>query len=359
MAQRLEKDPYKVVTTLHYRLKEASQKNRLEKLACAVNFVWNFCNETSFNAIRNHSRFLSENDLKNLTAGSSKELGISSVTIQGICEEYVLRRTQFKKIKLRWRASQGARKSLGWIPFKANAIQVKGDQISYLGHRYRLWLSRPIEGRVLSGSFSQDAKGHWYVNLACEVSKKEPRQTVEEVGIDLGLKTSAVLSDGTVIENRAEYRKLEEKLGKAQRAHKKKQVKKLHTKIKNKRQDFFHKETTRIVQKYSAIFVGNVSGKFVQSSNGKSSADASIGVIRNFLRYKAIRHSGSFYEVSESSSTVTCSSCHQKTGPSGLRDLGVREWTCSSCNSHHDRDINAARNILRFGRESLRVTKVA
>ena len=359
MAKKKSKDPDKVTTTLRYRVKDASELSRLDKLARSVNSVWNYCNETSFNAIRNHSKWLSEFDLQALTTGAGKELGISSVTVQAICKECVTRRLQFKKRKLRWRTSKGSKKSLGWIPFKANAIQINGDRITYLGHPYKIWLSRPIDGKVLSGSFSQDAQGHWYVNIACEVAKLKPRHSVEEVGIDLGLKTSAVLSDGSVIENRSEFRKLEEKLGKAQRAKKKKQAKKIHARIKNKRRDFLHQETTKIAKKYHTVFVGDVSGKFVQSGNGKSSTDASIGVIRDLLKYKAMRHSGYCFEVNENSSTVTCSACHNKTGPSGLSGLGVRGWTCNECHAHHDRDINAARNILRFGRESLRAAKAA
>ena len=294
MAKRKPKDPDKVTTTLRYRVKDASELNRLDKLARSVNCVWNYCNDTSFHAIRNHSKWLSAIDLKNLTSGSAKDLGISSVTVQAICEEYVIRRIQFKKRKLRWRTSRGSKRSLGWIPFKANSVQVDGDKIYYLGHGYKIWLSRPIDGRILSGSFSQDAQGHWYVNIACEVSKINTRHSIEEVGIDLGLKTSAVLSDGVVIENKSEFRQLEEKLGKAQRAHKKKQAKKIHSKMRNKRRDFLHKQTTQIAKKYNTVFVGDVSGKFVQSGNGKSSTDASIGVIRDLLKYKAIRHSGYF-----------------------------------------------------------------
>ena len=99
--------------------------------------------------------------------------------------------------------------------------------------------------------------------------------------------------------------------------------------------------------------VGDVSGKFVQSGNGKSSTDASIGVIRDLLKYKAIRHSGYCIEVNENSSTVTCSACHKKTGPSGLSGLGIREWICSECGTAHDRDINAAKNILAAGHRRL------
>lgn len=359
MAKRKEKDPTKVTTTLRYRIKDASELNRLDGLARAVNFVWNYCNDTSFNAIRNHGKFLSAIDLKNLTSGSAKDLGINSVTVQAICEEYFIKRTQFKKRKLRWRTSRGSRRSLGWIPFKANAIQIKGNQVHYRGHGYKIWLSRPIKGRILSGSFSQDAQGHWYVNLACEVSKMDHKHEIEELGGDPGLKTSMTFSDGGVIENNYEYRNLEEKLGKAQRAHKNRQVKKINAKIKNKRRDYVHKQTTKIAKKAYVLYIGNVNGKFLQSTNGKSSSDASTGIIRNLLKYKTIWYSGHYYEVNESSSTVTCSYCYKKTGPSGLSDLGVREWICRECHVHHDRDTNAAKNILRFGRESLRVAKAA
>ena len=108
MAKKKPKDPDVVVTTLRYRLKDSSKMRRLDRLARSVNFVWNYCNETSFNAIRNHCKWLSAIDLKNLTSGSAKDLGISSVTVQAICEEYAIRRIQFKKRKLRWRASSGS-----------------------------------------------------------------------------------------------------------------------------------------------------------------------------------------------------------------------------------------------------------
>jgi putative transposase len=359
MAKRREKDPSKVTTTLRYRIKDSSEMGRLNRLACAVNFVWNYCNEASYNAIRNRGKFFSAIDLKNLTSGSAKELGLNSVTVQAICEEYVIRRIQFKKRKLRWRTSRGSRRSLGWIPFKANSIQVDNDRVNYLSHGYRFWLSRPVGGRVLSGSFSQDAQGHWYVNLACEVSKMDHSHEIEELGGDPGLKASMTFSDGSVIENNHEYRQLEEKLAKAQRAHKTRQARKINAKVKNKRRDHAHKKTTKIVKKAYILYVGNVSGRFLQSTNGKSSSDAWTGYIRNLLKYKAIRHSGHYYEVNENSSTVTCSTFHKKTGPSGLSGLGVREWTCSECHAHHDRDVNAAKNILRVGRDSLRAARAA
>jgi transposase len=204
------------------------------------------------------------------------------------------------------------------------------------------------------GSFSEDAKGNWYLNLTCEVKVQPHEHSVEEIGGDPGLKDSLVFSNGDRIENVRAFQKAEEKLAKAQRAHKKKQVRNIHQKIANKRRDKLHKETTRVVRLYKTLYLGDVSAKFLQQTNGKSSTDASIGVIRQHLTYKALRHSGRCIEVSERFSTITCSSCLKRTGPSGLSDLGVRAWSCADCGVTHDRDVNAARNVLRFGRESLK-----
>ena len=135
-------------------------------MASAINYVWNYCNEVSLLAFRRDKTFLSAYDLHKLTAGTSKDLRLSADTIQQVCTEYVTRRRQFKKIKLKWRSRK---RSLGWIPFKAAYIRLQGDSVTYRGHRFRLWLSRPVEGIIKTGSFTQDACGRWYVNVQCEV----------------------------------------------------------------------------------------------------------------------------------------------------------------------------------------------
>jgi len=348
--------------TYRFRIKGASARRKLDRLAIEVNRVWNFINETSFRAVRDHSKWLSQTQLDSLLAGSSKLTGLHSQTIQAISKEYVTRRVQFKKRKLRWRVSQGSRRSLGWIPFKASGIQIQDNEAIYFKQSYRFWNSwdgsnpkqRQWEGRILSGSFSQDAQANWYLNLTCEVSSVVTEHRAEEVGIDLGLKDTATLSDGYKVENLRSLKDLEEKLARAQRFHKHRQVKAIHRKIANQRKDHLHKATTQIARNYKVHFVGNVSGKFLQKIHGKSSTDASTGFFRTLLEYKALRHQGKCYVVSENSSTITCSVCYEKTGPSGLSGLGVRDWTCSRCRSQHDRDINAALNILRLGRQTLK-----
>ena len=215
---------------------------------------------------------------------------------------------------------------------------------------YKFWKSREIEGEVRTATFSQDSKGSWFINITCKVEDKQLDKYNSVVGIDLGLKTLATLSDGTKVENPKTLSKWSEKLAKAQRAKKKKQVTNIYNKIKNIRKDFLHKETTKLINKYDKIYIGDVSSlKLSKTKMAKSVLDASWGTFKSMLTYKAITLGKDVEVISEKHSSITCSECHEKTGPSGLSGLSIREWICSSCGVIHDRDVNAARNILTFG----------
>jgi transposase len=324
-------------------------------MARSVNLIWNYCNATSFKAIRDYGKWVTGTEMDALIAGASKLLGLHSQTVQAVSQEFILKRRQFKKRKLRWRVSKGSRKSLGWIPWKASGIKILDNTVRFSNHTFKFWKSRELPANAKCGSFTQDALGRWYVNILVETTQvQKPDWQVENVGIDHGLKDLVVCSDGTRIANPRFFVMHEKKLGNFQRHHKRKQARKMSAKIKNIRLDFVHKETLELVRKYQTLFVGDVSGRFLQATHGKSSQDASIGLFRSILSYKAHRHQGRVVEVSEFASTKTCSTCLKPTGPSGLGNLGVREWICSGCGDHHDRDINAARNILRLGSETLK-----
>lgn len=340
------------MTTYKFRIKDSNTANQLNKMAGAVNFVWNYCNETSFNCIRNKSKFLSGFDLNNLTKGCAKELGISSVTVQAICEEYAVRRKKAKKNKLSWRSKK---RSLGWIPTKVNGLKLKEDSVEYAGHDFRFWKSREVLGKIKTANFSEDARGRWYVNIVCEVEKYHLKKTGQQIGIDLGLKTIASDSEGKKYDRENITKKYESKLAMAQRANKNKLVQTIHAKIKNSRKDWAHKATTEIIKKNDLIVIGDVSpSKLKKTKMAKSVSDAGWHQFKSLLAYKAIRFGRGYAEVKENFSTVTCSVCLNKASVGGLSNLGVREWVCGVCGSVHDRDTNAARNILRFGHESLK-----
>ena len=340
--------------TLRLRIKDKHARV-LSAMAREVNQVWNFCNETSRRAIRERHQWLSGYDLQKLTNGYSKCDGIhiGSPTVQQVCEDYAKARKQFKKAKLRWRVSnpQSSKYSLGWIPFKARALQYKAGQIAFAGQKFSLWDSYGLADYELrAGSFSEDSRGRWYLNVVVKVQAKGSSATAS-VGIDLGLKEVAVASNGQRIEGRF-YRKLEADLGIAQRAHKKRRVKAIHAKIANQRKDALHKFSTALVRENAAIFVGDVaSSKLVKTKMAKSTLDAGWASLRAMLEYKSHQAGIVFEVVNESYTTQTCSCCGAipASSPKGRAGLRIREWTCSECGAVHERDVNAARNILAAG----------
>ena len=340
--------------TLRLRIKDKHARV-LCAMAREVNQVWNYCNETSHRAISERRQWLSGYDLQKLTNGFSKCDGVTvgSPTVQQVCEDYAKARRQFKRSRLRWRVSnpRSSKYSLGWIPFKARALQYKAGQIVFAGQRFGLWDSYGLADYELrAGSFSEDSRGRWYLNVVVKVQAKASGGTAS-VGIDLGLKEAAVASDGQRIEGRF-YRTLEADLSMAQRARKKRRVKAIHAKIKNQRRDMLHQFSTQLVRNNAAIFVGDVaSAKLVKTRMAKSTLDAGWAMLKTMLEYKSQQAGVVFEVVSESYTTQTCSCCGSipVSSPKGRAGLGIREWTCSECGAAHDRDVNAARNILAAG----------
>jgi putative transposase len=366
-----------MITTWRFRIKDSGSSGRkLCRMARAVNFVWNYAKSTQIAALKARSgriildkktglevgipNFLSSSELDALVAGSSKELGLHSQTVQGTVQEYSTRRIQFKKL-LRWRG----RKSLGWIPFKAAGIKFNAKKIIYCGNSFKYWNSRslPDDAVIKTGSFNQDTRGRWYVSIVFDSLEIALEHGIAEVGVDPGIKTLATISDGTKIERpnlRAIYleklRKYEKtrkfarrkqakerKFGKLPKA---KQVANLAAKIANKRNDYLHKESTKLIQRTKIIAMGDVPCKLMNRNRKLSgiSLDSGLGMFKNMLNFKAKRAGSTYVEVSERNSTQTCFKCGTK--PLLRIGLGVRNWTCDKCNEHHDRDINAARNIL-------------
>ena len=292
---------------LVYRYRIKSLTGLLNSQARACNFVWNFCNDTQLQALKWSKRWPSGFDLNRLTAGSSKDLALHAGTINAVCEQYAKSRRQRNRPFLRWRG----RRSLGWVPLKGRDLK--------------------REGR----------------NIVVEMAAPEPRPVRRGIGIDLGLKDFAALSTGEKIENPRYLRQLADKLAAAQRARKRRQATNLYARITDARRDFHHKLSMRIVREFDYIAVGNVNAAGLAKTRlAKSVLDAGWSSFRSMLRYKATAHGAWYEEVNESFSTQLCSSCHAKTGPKGIAELGIRSWVCAECGVSHDRDINSAQNIL-------------
>lgn len=198
--------------TLKLRIKDKHCKV-LDQLAAEVNFVWNYVNDLSFKHLQRTGSFFSAFDMTQYTKGTSKLCGLHSQTVQGITEEYVDKRRQHKKAKLKWRVSnkKSARRSLGWIPFKKSGINYADGYVQYGKQKFNLWDSYGIgKYSVKTGSFVEDSRGRWYVCLVVESPKQDKPTSTKAIGIDLGLKDIATCSDGTVISNPKFSRKYEQ-----------------------------------------------------------------------------------------------------------------------------------------------------
>jgi len=343
------------IRTLRLKVKTESYP-WLNSAAVEVNQVWNWANATSAKAARPFAgpgKWLTGFDLDKLSAGASQCFEhIDSETIQRVNAEFATRRRQFKKLQLRWRVSRGSKRSLGWIPFKAVQLKRKGKSLRFAGKAIRVFEHAQLEAaKWKCGCFAEDSVGDWWLCIPVERSLAPAMPKHQDVGLDLGLKDTVATSDGQKLEAGHFYRDLECKIAQAQRRGHRRQAKRLHRTAARRRQDVLHKFSTQIISRYQNIFVGDVSSaKLVKTRMAKSVLDAGWGMLKTQLQYKGQQAGRSVRIVEERNTTRACSSCGALTGPTGLDMLDVRTWKCRECGDIHDRDVNAARNILSAGR---------
>ena len=337
--------------TLRFKVK-AESYGWLDAAAREVNAVWNWANETSLKAATRTDtkrKWLSGFDLNNLSAGGSKCFDrIGADTIQRVNGEYVAKRVQAKRAKLRWRASGGSKRALGWVPFHAVSIKRHGGALRFCGKTFRVFEAARLDGvKWKQGCFAQDAVGDWWLCLPVEIAQAQYIAPREAVGVDLGLKAIATTSDGDVLEAGRWTHGHADKLAMAQRCGHKRQAKRIHRKAARCRADALHKFSRKLVNEYQNIVVGDVSStKLAKTRMAKSVLDSGWGMLKTQLLYKGQQASRSVEVVNESYTSATCSSCGSLSGPRGVNGLVVRTWICCECGDSHDRDVNAARNIV-------------
>lgn len=343
-----------MILTYKYRIKDRSARKALRRHAWAVNQVWNWCvgqqryNESRYRDGAPKRKWASAFDLGKACKGVGRDISLHQQSVNLVCDQFTISRDRFHRTP-RFRASGGPKRALGWIPFQRGSRQIDGNSITYLGKRYRFWEGqRPLPEIVKGGCFVEDTLGRWYVCFHVEIDVD--RQTGnDKVGIDLGLKTLATCSDGQLIEAPRLFRQYEQRLAIAQRAKNKKRAKAITAKIKNCRKDFLHKASTKIVRQNALIAVGNVAtAKLAKTQMAKSVFDAGWSMFRSQLRYKCQQAGAVYLDIDENFTTQMCSSCGAipHSSPKGRSSLGIREWVCSECGTSHDRDVNAAQNIL-------------
>lgn len=219
----------------------------------------------------------------------------------------------------------------------------------------------PKAARITTVTISRDAAGRYFASFLCDDAVGSKRHTKERVGIDLGLTHFATLSTGEKIEAPRAFRAYEARLGMLQRRAAKKQkgsanrakarlkVARLHVRIADTRSNFLHQLSSRIVRENQVIAVESLAVCHMKKNRSlaKSLSDAGWGEFLRQLEYKAAWYGRTLVGVDRRyPSSKRCHDCGYtvRTLP-----LSIREWTCPECGSAHDRDVNAARNILTAG----------
>jgi putative transposase len=225
--------------------------------------------------------------------------------------------------------------------------------------------SRRLPSVPSSVTVIRDATGRYFASFVIHAHDEPLPEEVAETGIDLGLTHFAVLSDGRKIASPKFLRRAERKLRKAQKTLSRRvkgssnrnkaraRVARIHAMVADSRRDWLHKESTRIIRENQAVYVEDlcVAG-LARTRLAKSVHDVGWSAFTAMLEYKARKHGREFGRTGRFEPTSqVCSACGVKDGP---KPLSVRAWTCAACGAVHDRDVNAARNVLALGRrESL------
>lgn len=238
----------------------------------------------------------------------------------------------------------------------------KHIQLPKLG-KVKCAISKQVQGRILNATVSRTPSGEYFVALCCtDVAIAPVLKTGAVVGVDLGIKDLAITSDGKKYVNNKYTYQAEKQLARLQRSLSRKskgsknrnkariKVARLQEKVANRRKDTLHKVTTELVRNYDVVCIEDLNAKGMEKNHhlAKSVADASFGEFRRQLEYKAawcgkrISVIDRFYPSSQ-----LCSCCG--TQWAGTKELSVRKWTCPKCGAIHDRDVNAAKNILNEG----------
>lgn len=342
------------------------QQVHLARSFGCVRFAWNYAlnltNETYKETGKGLSRFAIQKaitELKKeyewLNEPYSQCLQVVALNLSRAFINFFERRASYPRFK-----SKHGKQSLSYpqnVKVLEHAIKFpKMGEVTAVIHR-------PPEGQVKTVTITQNARGHYFASVLVEDDKEQPETSAEgkAIGLDVGLTHIVVTSDGSKFDNPRWVRKHQRNLkrkqkklsrkqkGSTSRAKARQRVARVHDKISRCRSDFLHKLSRRIANENQVVVVENLAVKNMVRNHclAKSISDAGWGIFTTMLKYKAEEEGKTYLEVDRFfPSSKTCNVCLNQVGS---LPLDVRSWTCSTCKTPHDRDINAAINIRNEG----------
>lgn len=346
----------------------AEQANSFTQFACQCRFVFNELLRRSKNSYRSKQKY--------------------PLTAFGLSYEVTKLKSEFEWLAechvhcLQESAANLAKSYKKWFSFletnkgpKVGPPRFKSKRTAKKAFRYksgvkvdenRIWLpkigwvrfrnSRDPIGKLKGATVSQNARGKWFVSITAECSIAHKAERSEIVGVDVGLSTFATLSTGEKIENPRWFRRGERKLarlqrslarkknGSANRAKMKQKVAVHYERVANRRKDFSHKQSTKLINENQVVSVESLCiAGLMQTRLSKSFGDAGLGEFIQQLEYKAEWYGRALIKADRFfPSTKLCNCCGKKNDNLSLSD---RWWKCHGCGKNHDRDINAAINL--------------
>jgi len=348
-----------------------AQAAELSRTFGCVRLVYNRALEERTRAHRNEGRRVSYVETSALLTRwkRTEELAflgeVSSVPLQQALRHLQSAFVNFWDKRAKYPVFKSKKKSRASAEYTRSAFKFQGGQLTLakIGEPLDIVWSRPLpEGaQPTTVTVSRDAAGRWFVSLLCEdtIARLEPVESA--IGVDAGITSLVVLSTGEKIANPRHERRDRRRLARAQRELSRKTkgsknrqkarlwVARVHARITDRRRDFLHKLSTRLVRENQTVVIEDLAVRNMVKNHALARAisDAAWRELRSMLEYKADWYGRNLVVVDRwFPSSKLCSACRHK---AAAMPLGVREWTCTRCGACHDRDVNAARNLLAAG----------
>ena len=339
----------------------------------AVRFVYNrFLANRKDEYLNNKKSLNYYDDSKTLTALKQQDSyawlnDINSQTLQASLRNLEVAYQNFFKKRSKFPRFH-AKKNRQCIKIPQN-FKIKDNQlfIPKLKTAIKIVLHQPLPEKQTCCFISKTPTEKYFVSFLCEVDVEQLPKSNNTIGIDLGIKSLLVCSDGQIVENQRHYRKSEKKLayqqrqlskkklGSNNRNKQRKEVAKINEYIANSRKDYLHKVSRKLIDENQVIIAESLSVKNMMQNHclAKSIGDASWGELLRQLEYKAKWYGRTFHQIDKFfPSSKTCNGCQFVID---YLPLPIREWECPNCKQHNDRDENAACNIRDKGLKDLSV----